>query len=79
MKKNFILLLSFFFFSLSFANAEIFPQKRDIGFINYQSVNFSYPTKRPTQPELSQLLSNKDVELFKLALDKADAYKGIVS
>jgi len=74
-KKNFILLLSFFFFSLSFANAEIFPQKRDIGFINYQSVNFSYPTKRPTQPELSQLLSNKDVELFKLALDKADAYK----
>ena len=75
MKKNFIVLLSFFFFSLSFANAEIFPQKRDIGFINYQSVNFSYPTKRPAQPELSQLLSNKDVELFKLALDKADAYK----
>ena len=34
-----------------------------------------FPVKRPTQPILSQILSNKDYELFELALDKAEKYK----
>tara|TARA_Y100001970_G_scaffold167028_1_gene204477 strand:- start:2210 stop:4216 length:2007 start_codon:yes stop_codon:yes gene_type:complete len=34
-----------------------------------------FPIKRPSQPILSQILSNKDYELFELALDKAEKYK----
>ena len=34
-----------------------------------------FPTKRPAQPILSQILSNKDYELFELALERAEQYK----
>ena len=74
MKKLIIFAVSLFFISGISSFGEITPVKRSL-YIELPGPGFSIPTKKPVQPALSQLLSNKDYELFELALDKADEYK----
>ena len=74
MKKLIIFVVSLFFISGISSFGEITPVKRSL-YIELPGPGFSIPIKKPVQPALSQLLSNKDYELFELALDKADEYK----
>ena len=74
MRKLIIFLISIFFILGISSFAEIIPVKRSLN-IELPGPGFSIPIKKPIQPALSQLLSNKDYELFELALDKADEYK----
>ena len=74
MKKLIIFAVSLFFISGISSFGEITPVKRSL-YIELPGPGFSIPIKKPVQPALSQLLSNKDYELFELALDKADEYK----
>ena len=61
--------------SVTILHAEIVPVKKSTTLEAYLFTEFSYPIKRPPQPLLSQILSNKDYELFELALKKADDFK----
>ena len=75
MKKIIIIVLSVIFTSSSVLIADVLPLKRKINDANNEYYNSITPIKKPDQPSLSQLLSNKDVELFELALEKANEYK----
>ena len=75
MKKIIIIVLSVIFTSSSVLIADVLPLKRKINNANNEYYNSITPIKKPDQPSLSQLLSNKDVELFELALEKANEYK----
>ena len=74
-KASIFLTLSFL--SVSSLHAEIFPVKKSTIQEAYLLNEFSYPIKRPPQPLLSQILSNKDYELFELALKKAGDYEAL--
>ena len=69
-----IILLAFIPYSLD-ASTTNFPLKRPDHVAASLMIDKLFPIKRPTQPILSQILSNKDYELFELALDKAEKYK----
>ena len=75
MKKIIIIVLSVIFTFSSVLIADVLPLKRKIIDANNEYFNSITPIKKPDQPSLSQLLSNKDVELFELALEKANEYK----
>ncbi len=75
MKKIIIIVLSVIFTSSNPLIADVLPLKRIIIDANNKYYNSITPIKKPNQPSLSQLLSNKDVELFELALEKASEYK----
>ena len=72
-KASIFVILSFL--SVTSLHAEIFPIKKTTIKEAYLLNELSYPIKRPPQPLLSQILSNKDYELFELALKKADDFK----
>ena len=72
-KASIFVILSFL--SVTILHAEIVPVKKSTTLEAYLFTEFSYPVKRPSQPLLSQILSNKDYELFELALKKADDFK----
>ena len=55
--------------------ASNYPLKRPDHVAASLMIDKLFPTKRPVQPILSQILSNKDYELFGLALEKAEEYK----
>ena len=74
MKKLIFFIISISFGSIFSLFAEIIPIKKS-DFLSPDSLGFSVPIKKPPQPALSQLLSNKDYELFELALEKAQNYK----
>ena len=74
MKKLIILVISLFLVAVNSSFAEIIPVKKSSQF-ELLGPGFLIPIRKPMQPALSQLLSNKDYELFELALDKADEYK----
>ena len=74
MRKLIIFVVSLFLISRISSFGEITPVKRSL-YIELPGPGFSIPIKKPVQPALSQLLSNKDYELFELALDKADEYR----
>ena len=69
-----IILLAFIPYSLEVSAAN-FPLKRPDHVAASLMIDKLFPIKRPSQPILSQILSNKDYELFELALDKAEKYK----
>ena len=75
MKKIIIIVLSVIFTSSSVLIADVLPLKRKIVEAKNKYFNSITPIKKPDQPSLSQLLSNKDVQLFELALEKANEYK----
>ncbi len=56
-------------------SATNFPLKRPDHVATSLMIDKLFPVKRPAQPILSQILSNKDYELFELALEKAEKYK----
>ena len=64
-KASIFVILSFL--SVTILHAEIVPVKKSTALEAYLFTEFSYPVKRPPQPLLSQILSNKDYELFELA------------
>ena len=72
-KASIFVILSFL--TVTILHAEIFPVKKSTIQESYLFTEISYPVKRPPQPLLSQILSNKDYELFELALKKADDFK----
>ena len=75
MKKIVLISLIIFFFNSAVIVAENTPIKRpDNSALTFGTQDI-IPQKRPLQPILSQILSNKDYQLFELALDKADKYK----
>ena len=69
-----IILLALIPYTLDVSAAN-FPLKRPDHVAASLMIDKLFPVKRPAQPILSQILSNKDYELFELALDKAEKYK----
>ncbi len=69
-----IILLAFIPYGLD-ASASNYPLKRPDHVAASLMIDKLFPTKRPAQPILSQILSNKDYELFELALERAEQYK----
>ena len=69
-----LILLTIIPYSLE-VSATNFPLKRPDHVAASLMIDKLFPIKRPSQPILSQILSNKDYELFELALDKAEKYK----
>ena len=75
MKKiTLIILLAFLPYTLD-VYATNFPLKRPDHVAASLMIDKLLPVKRPSQPILSQILSNKDYELFELALEEAEKYK----
>jgi len=72
-KASLFVILCFLFIPI--LHAEIIPIKKSTSQEVYTLSNFSFPIKKPPQPLLSQILSNKDYELFELALKKAGDFK----
>lgn len=75
MKKIVLIPLLVFIFFQEISVAENLPVKRPDETSLYLSKEYILPVKRPLQPILSKILSNKDYELFELALNKAEKYK----
>ena len=64
-----IILITFIPYGLD-VSASVYPLKRPDHVAASLMIDKLFPTKRPLQPILSQILSNKDYELFELALQK---------
>ena len=75
MKKLIIIVLSVIFTFSTVLIADVLPLKRKVIDDSNEYFSSITPIKKPEQPSLSQLLSNKDVELFELAIEKANEYK----
>ena len=75
MKKIALIILAVFIPYAQDVSAANFPLKRPDHVAASLMIDKIFPVKRPSQPILSQILSNKDYELFELALDKAEKYK----
>ena len=69
-----IILITFIPYGLD-VSASVYPLKRPDHVAASLMIDKLFPTKRPAQPILSQILSNKDYELFELALQKAEQYQ----
>ena len=69
-----IILITFIPYGLD-VSASVYPLKRPDHVAASLMIDKLFPTKRPLQPILSQILSNKDYELFELALQKAEQYQ----
>ena len=75
MKKIALIILLTLISYTSDVFAENFPLKRPDHVAASLMIDKIFPVKRPHQPILSQILSNKDYELLELALEKAGEYK----
>ena len=69
-----IILITFIPYGLD-VSASVYPLKRPDHVAASLMIDKLFPAKRPVQPILSQILSNKDYELFELALQKAEQYQ----
>ena len=75
MKKTALIILLILVTYTLHVSAANFPLKRPDHVATSLMIEKLFPVKRPTQPILSQILSNKDYELFELALEMAERYK----